>query len=40
MFWEVMGIENAIFHDLESLGKERMFLNDYGKILNFCLEKS
>ena len=34
-----MEIEIAIFQDLESFGKERIFYNGYGKVLDFCLEK-
>ena len=35
-FWKV--IENAIFQDLESFGKEK-FLRGYGKVLDFCFGK-
>ena len=38
-FWKVMEIEKAFFQDLESSRKGRIFKNDYGKVLNFCLEK-
>ena len=34
-----MEIENAIFQDLESFGKEMIFKNHYGKLLDFCSEK-
>ena len=34
-----MEIEGTIFQDLESFGKEMIFYNGYGKILDFCLEK-
>ena len=33
-----MEIENAIFQDLESFGKEIIFYNGYGKVLKFCFE--
>ena len=34
-----MEIENAIFQDLESFGKEMIFYSGYGKGLDFCMEK-
>ena len=38
-FSKVMKIENAIFQDMESFGKEMIFYNSSGKVLEFCLEK-
>jgi len=35
-----MEIENAIFQDLESFGKERIFKMAMKKVLHFYLEKS
>ena len=37
-FWKVMEIDNTIFQDLESFGKE-IFQSGYGKGLDFCLKK-
>ena len=34
-FWTVMEIENAIFQDLESCGKEDL-QSGYGKVFGFC----
>ena len=34
-----MEIENAIFQDLESFGKKKIFKMDMAKFLDFCLEK-
>ena len=33
-----MEIENAIFHDLESFGKEIILYNGYRKVVEVCLE--
>ena len=38
-FSKVMEISNSIFQDLESFGKERLFQNGYGTVLNLCLGK-
>ena len=35
-----MGIDNAIFQDLESFRKREVFRNGYGKVLDVCLEQS
>ena len=37
-FCKLMEIENAIFQDLESFGRE-YFQKGYGTVLDFCLEK-
>jgi len=37
-FWKAMESENAIFQALESFPRED-FQNDYGTVLDFCLEK-
>ena len=34
-----MKIENAIFQDLESFRKERLFQYGYGRVLDLCFEK-
>ena len=34
-----MEIENAVFQGLESFGKERLFQNGYGQVLDSCSEK-
>ena len=38
-FWKVIEIENAIFHDLESFGKEMILYNGYGKVLEVLFVK-
>ena len=37
-FWKAMEIDNTVFQDLENFGKG-LFLNRYGKVLDFCLGK-
>ena len=39
-FWKVMEIENAVFEELESFGKERSFQNGYGKFWIFVWKSS
>ena len=39
MFWKVMEINNAIFQDLESFGKEKFFKMVVENFLDFYLGK-
>ena len=34
-----MEIDNAIFQDLKSFGKRKVFQNGYGSVLDFCFGK-